>query len=200
MAENIEQHNPTDSVVNEQLTFSADLPRNPITKRTGRRQDHLPDWAPRFITALSQGMSVKDACAVADIHFTTVYDRRKSDELFRQQWNAACEISTKLLVQEAQRRAYRGVQEPVFYKGMECGSVTKYSDNLMMFLIKKRDPSYRETAKVSVVHNTSIFTDVANLAATLKAQDDEPKCIEVEVTTTEPQPDEVSVDGNATTT
>ena len=36
----------------------------------------------------------------------------------------------------------------MFYQGEICGHVRKYSDALLMFLIKQADPSYREHHKI----------------------------------------------------
>jgi hypothetical protein len=53
------------------------------------------------------------------------------------------------------RRAYHGVEEPVFYKGVQCGSVTKYSDRLLMFLLQARNPAkYREGSGAESAHGT----------------------------------------------
>jgi hypothetical protein len=55
------------------------------------------------------------------------------------------ERGTAALEDEAVRRAYHGVEEPVFYKGVQCGTVTKYSDKLLIMLLKARNPAkYRE--------------------------------------------------------
>jgi hypothetical protein len=55
------------------------------------------------------------------------------------------QLGTEALEYEAVRRAYHGVEEPVFYNGVQCGSVTKYSDKLLMFLLRARNPAkYRE--------------------------------------------------------
>lgn len=54
-------------------------------------------------------------------------------------------VQAELLEAEAVRRAYEGVDEPVFYQGSECGEVRKYSDTLLMFLLKGMMPNkYRE--------------------------------------------------------
>src|SRR5262245_38281095 len=90
---------------------------NPIApkrpKRTGRPGANTPDWAPVFICALTEGMSITDACTEADVHPTTVYQRRRKDEEFRKAWNEAADIGTRLLEQEAQRRAYHGTIRPI---------------------------------------------------------------------------------------
>lgn len=65
------------------------------------------------------------------------------------------EITTKLLQHrledEAYRRAHDGVLEPVgFYKGEPTTHVLRFSDNLLMFLLKKLDPAYaRERYEVT---------------------------------------------------
>jgi hypothetical protein len=54
-------------------------------------------------------------------------------------------FGTAALEGEAVRRAYHGVEEPVFCKGVQCGVVRKYRDKLLMFLLKARNPAkYRE--------------------------------------------------------
>ena len=44
------------------------------------------------------------------------------------------------LEDEAIRRAREGVVEPVFQAGLHCGNVRKYSDLLLIFLLKSRRP------------------------------------------------------------
>lgn len=118
--------------------------RQPV-RRQGRPTENIPDWAPAFIEALMTGLSVKDATAKAGVHFTMPFKRRKKDEAFRQAWNEAADIGTRLLEQEAARRAYHGTEKPVYYKGEQVGTVREYSDILLMFLLKGRKPEkYRE--------------------------------------------------------
>jgi hypothetical protein len=47
-------------------------------------------------------------------------------------------------------RAVNGVQEPIFYKGEQVSTVTKYSDGLLEKLLKAAKPEkYRENVNVS---------------------------------------------------
>ena len=91
---------------------------------------------------------------------------KPGDKVFARAWREAAEIGTRALEHEAARRAYHGVSEPVFYKGEICGYVQKYSDSLMMFLLKARKPAmYRdmmEQGKGGV--NISIQANVAAAA------------------------------------
>ena len=73
-----------------------------------------------------------------------VYGRRQRDRFFRDAFEAARACGIEVLKDEAHRRAYAGIEEPVFHQGAICGHVRKYSDGLLMFLIKQADPSYRE--------------------------------------------------------
>jgi len=33
--------------------------------------------------------------------------------------------------------------KPVYYQGEQCGEVREYSDTLLIFILKARDPAYR---------------------------------------------------------
>ena len=47
------------------------------------------------------------------------------------------------------RRAREGVDEPVFYQGEHCCNVRRYSDTLLIFMLKARKPDvYRERASI----------------------------------------------------
>lgn len=45
---------------------------------------------------------------------------------------------------EVDRRAIEGIDHPVIYKGSITDSYKEYSDNLLMFRLKKLRPEYRE--------------------------------------------------------
>ncbi len=67
---------------------------------------------------------------------------------FAAAWEAALEVATDMLELEARRRAEQGTLEPVFYQGEVCGKVKKYSDTLLIFLLKAHRPEkFRETIR-----------------------------------------------------
>lgn len=130
-------------------------------KPTGRPRVGSEDWGPVFLEALTEGCNVAEATQKAGVVQSSAYRRRQNDEAFRRAWNEACDIGTRLLEQEAQRRAYRGVEEPVFQKGEIVGHVRKYSDTLLIFLLKARKPEkYREGAEDVGRGNTVININV----------------------------------------
>ena len=59
-----------------------------------------------------------------------------ASETFRKQWDDAIEDATDALELEARRRAFSGVEDPVYYKGQVVGGVRKYSDVLLIFLLE----------------------------------------------------------------
>jgi hypothetical protein len=113
------------------------------TKQTDERVE-------RFLTALSEGGSVTKAAEQAGIGRRTVYDWKATDPEFAALFEDAWQRGIAALEDEAVRRAYQGVQRPVFSKGVQVGSVTEYSDSLLMFLLKSRDPRFRDKTSVEM--------------------------------------------------
>lgn len=94
--------------------------------------------------------NVSRACKKAKISRQTAYRTRQDDEAFNAAWAEALDIAVGLLEDEAWRRAQEGVLEPVFFKGERAGSVRRYSDTLLIFLLKAHKPTvYRENIDVT---------------------------------------------------
>lgn len=102
---------------------------------------HEKGWPERFLEALERTGNVSEAARQAGISRVTAYDRRRSDAAFAAAWEHSLEVATDALEAEARRRALDGVEEPVFYQGAECGRIRKYSDTLMIVLLKAHRPA-----------------------------------------------------------
>jgi len=101
----------------------------------------------RFLTALSETASVTKACELARLPRRTVYNWRRTDQGFAQAWEAALDMGTDALEDEAIRRAYHGTGRPVFQGKELVGHVRDYSDTLLIFMLKARRPNkYRDRA------------------------------------------------------
>lgn len=96
------------------------------------------------IKALARRGNVTEALRAAKAGRGWVYGWRQRDAEFHDAFEDARACGIEVLKDEAHRRAYAGILEPVFYQGDECARVRKYSDTLLMFLIKQADPTYRE--------------------------------------------------------
>jgi hypothetical protein len=111
-------------------------------------------WTPEkesaFFIALAETCNVSKACAAVDISRQTAYSRRENDEAFAKAWDKALTIAVGALEDEVHRRAFEGVEEPVFNKGVRVGSIRRYSDTLAIFLLKAHAPAkYRERYEVT---------------------------------------------------
>lgn len=97
---------------------------------------------------IETGGNVSRACEESGTARQRVYEWRAADPAFATAWDEAVEAGTDELEEEARRRAYEGVDEPVFYQGEMCGTIRKYSDTLLIFLLKGRRPDkYRENVR-----------------------------------------------------
>ena len=105
-------------------------------------------WREDFLTHLRDSGNVRASCKAGRVSATVVYEHRKADREFAAQWDEALDQACDSLVEEAHRRAEEGVKEPVYYKGKVVGHIQKYSDTLLMFLLKAHRPAvYRETVQ-----------------------------------------------------
>lgn len=65
---------------------------------------------------------------------------------FQKRFGLAQQQYLEKMAIEADRRAIEGVDHPVIHQGVITDTYKTYSDNLLMFRMKKLDPSYREAA------------------------------------------------------
>lgn len=108
-------------------------------------KEKAPFWEAAFLEAFAKTGIISKAAEIVGVSRMTVWRRRSSSEAFAKAFEDAQEQAADTLEAEAWRRAHDGVDEPQFYKGDVCGHVRKYSDNLMMFMLKGMRPEkYRE--------------------------------------------------------
>lgn len=90
----------------------------------------------RFLKELTKRANVSAAARAAKVDRSTPYHWREMDEEFARAWDEAVEVAVDALEGEAWRRAAIGVLEPVFQKGAQVGQIRRYSDTLMITLLK----------------------------------------------------------------
>jgi hypothetical protein len=94
---------------------------------------------------------------------TTHYKWLKADEVYTAAFKEARDMGGDVLEDEAVRRAHDGVDEPVFYQGEVCGVVRKYSDSVLMFLLKGAKPDkYKDRAEVTGKDNGPLLVHYVN--------------------------------------
>ena len=99
-----------------------------------------------FLETLAETVNVSAACRKAGIRRRTAYNWRNADPRFAREWDDALEDGIDAMEAELHRRAFEGVERPVWHKGEQVGTVRHYSDGLAMFLLKAHRPArYRDT-------------------------------------------------------
>lgn len=93
-----------------------------------------------FLMCLKDTGNITAACMVSGLDRSHIYKRRASNAEFREQWNAALEISIDKLEHVARHRAIKGTKEPIYYKGELIDHVYRPSDRLMELLLKAHRP------------------------------------------------------------
>ena len=122
---------------------------------TSARTNRTPKRQAAFLAELAVRGNVTDAALAAGVPRQTVYDWRTGDEAFAAAWDAALDEAADAMEREAWRRAIEGVDEPVFGSlgnnqgSGEIGAVRKYSDTLLIFLMKGANPGkYRDRQQI----------------------------------------------------
>ena len=102
-----------------------------------------------FLAAFRATGNVRLACEAAEVGRSTHY-RWLADAAYEEAFELAKEDAADILEAEATRRAVEGVEEPTgWYKGVPGGYIRKYSDTLLIFLLKGLRPEvYRDRMEV----------------------------------------------------
>jgi hypothetical protein len=105
-----------------------------------KHTSELGPWTFTFLENLRKSGNVSFAAREAGQPRNFVYSHRRRDVDFCADWEDALEEAADRLELEALRRAVEGTSEARFFGGDMVGSVQRYSDNLLMFLLKARRP------------------------------------------------------------
>lgn len=102
----------------------------------------------KFITAYLQLGTIHHACLDIGLTRQAHYEWLE-DEGYALLFAQAQEAYKERLEREADRRAVQGVDHPVIYQGEITDTYKEYSDNLLMFRLKKLDPDgYRDRQEI----------------------------------------------------
>jgi hypothetical protein len=99
----------------------------------------------RFLREFAVCGIVLRAAQAAKVGRRTVYDWLKQDKAFKALYDEAYQDAIDALEEEARRRGEDGVLEPVYQGGEKVGTIRKYSDTLLITMLKARRPDvFRE--------------------------------------------------------
>ena len=115
----------------------------------------------RFLIAFSQVGTVLHAAKIAEIDRKQHSRWLKDDPEYAARFAQAEIEAIEHLEREARRRAMEGTDEPIYWRGEKIDTVKKYSDVLLIFLLKAARPErYRE--RVDLTHTVG---DLSRLTA-----------------------------------
>ena len=130
-----------------------------------------PEKRAQFLALLAECGNVTRAADEAGLSRVYLYQMRRDDEAFAEEWETAADIGAKRLEDEARRRAVEGWQEPVWYQGDQVGTVRKYSDTLLICLLKAHHPEkYADRQKSETTLDATVQGSVSldpSLAASI---------------------------------
>lgn len=115
----------------------------------------------RFLLDFARHGNVSAAAKAAGVARRTVYAWQEHDPAFLLTYRQAELEAVDALELEAHRRAVTGVLEPVYQGGAKVGTIRKFSDTLLIFLLKGARPEkYREKIDLSVTQVVRAYRDL----------------------------------------
>lgn len=130
------------------MTAANRRPKQKLPVQCGTKK--TPERMQLFLSCLESGDTIGVACDRADVGYTSVYLWRKEDSAFAEAWEVAVEKGIDKFEQEVRRRAFEGVEKPVFQGGLEVGRIREFSDTLAVLTMKgRRKHIYSERTEVT---------------------------------------------------
>ena len=117
-----------------------------------RGQEWTREQKDTFLLRLAHTGNVSISARSVKGSRAAAYAIKGRDKEFAEDWDDAIKEAIDSLHESARVRAEEGVAEPVYYKGEVCGTVQKYSDSLLMSLLKAHDPRFKD--QVNLNHAT----------------------------------------------
>lgn len=119
--------------------------------RPGRGNKTTPQKKKRLLEIYAKTGIVSHSCKLAGVGRKTFYEWLQNDPVFAEQAKHSEDEATERLEKEALRRGVEGILEPVYYAGKKVGNIRRYSDALLIFTLKARNPKkYRENVSITI--------------------------------------------------
>ena len=112
-----------------------------------------------FLEELARTGNVSASARKIGFSRVHMYEIKRKDEMFRKMWKDAEKMAVDALIEEARRRAVEGVEHPIYHKDKKIDTLKKYSDTLLIVLLKAHDPRFQDNKNLKIDANVSL-TDV----------------------------------------
>jgi hypothetical protein len=104
-----------------------------------------------FLVAYVQSLGIRSAARLSGVSRQSHYEWLRDDPLYREHFERARQMLADSAEEEVCRRAYRGYDTPVIYRGKITGYYKSYSDALATFMLKGMKPAtYRDNAPLPI--------------------------------------------------
>lgn len=94
-----------------------------------------------FLAAYRELGGIRAASKVSNVSTTAHYRWLRTNEQYAKDFAEAQRASSAVLEEEARRRAMKGTREPIYFKSECVGYKRRFSDTLLIFLLKANNPS-----------------------------------------------------------
>ena len=112
-----------------------------MSAHTGRASTRVHSQkVAKFFRELARSGSVTLASERSGIRRYTLYRMRAQDETFAKRWDRHLSLGIDRLQDDALRRAVDGVEQPVWRGGKKVGTVQRYDNRLLQFLLRAHRP------------------------------------------------------------
>jgi len=118
-----------------------------------------------FLEVYSRSGNKREAAKATGVSLRQHYYWMDRDPEYAEAFQMAKEEATEVLEREAFRRGVEGWEEPVFYRGEEVGKITRYSDQLLVVLLKGNKPEkYKDRVEHTGESKSYMNIDLKNLS------------------------------------
>lgn len=153
--------NPEDDGPNLVAENKSLISRQGETQGVGLGEDVDNENARAVLLSIAKGNSITQACYEAQVGRTRHNYWLKNSEAYAAAYVEAEACAVEVWEAEVKRRAYEGVEEPVYQKGQLVGFIRKYSDLLAIFHLKGARPEKYRDNHVAVQININLPSEVA---------------------------------------
>lgn len=99
----------------------------------------------KFLEHFATTGNASKTCRELGLSRNSVKFWQRKDRTFQAGYDAAQEEAVERMEEEARRRGVEGTLEPVYFAGKAVGAIRKYSDTMLIFLLKAAKPEkYRD--------------------------------------------------------
>lgn len=100
-----------------------------------------------FLLALAETGELRRACRAIDVPVWLLFQWRKKDPQFAEDWATALEAGKTILEAEAYRRAMEGVRKPLYYQGQPIYQYRTLVDETGAPIVDEQGRDIREVAR-----------------------------------------------------